>query len=207
MAEVRIQIEAEDRATPVFEALAESARGLLAETASGFEALGRKIEKKRTLTLGVEAAMAGVGALRGALASLPLERTLALDAGPALLQVAELRAALAAIPDVSYKDVVVRYHVQASPVMPFSEGIEHVRSLMKSLPRESDYVLRVRREGLSPSGGSAPVQVAPATFAPTVNVSVPEGRGGGDIARRIDVELARLWRHDRSELKRAMRSA
>jgi uncharacterized phage infection (PIP) family protein YhgE len=68
-----------------------------------------------------------------------LLKTLTLDISQAVKAVSEVNSALASIPDVTVKTVVVQYQTQASPLMPFTKGIDHIKELMESLPGEGTY--------------------------------------------------------------------
>jgi hypothetical protein len=118
MAEVKVNIFAEDRATPVVTSVIETIRRSL-------------------------------GTLKEHLVSLDpcLEKSLRLDVSDALEAVDTVKEALASIPDVTTKTVIVEYKTKASPVMPFTEGIAHVKGLMDSLPDGQDYL--VNFQGLS----------------------------------------------------------
>lgn len=120
----------------------------------------------RSLVLDPSGALGAVGAIADAIGSLPSGRTLALDVSDALAGAGAVRAAIAAIPDVSEKTVIVRYMTQASPVRPFTEGIEYVRQKMSSLPTEGSYTVKYTSEG-KPAPGSTAMPAQPA--APVVH--------------------------------------
>ena len=142
--------------------------------------------------------------------SISLEKRISLDVGQALSGARSVRDAIDAIPDSSVKTVVVRYQTQASPIRPFSEGIEYIKKKMESLPTGGDYTMKFGRFGAQGvQGGQNPTRqergglVPP--FAPVVNLTV---NGGGmpvgtALAREVDLALADMWRTNRSELRRA----
>ncbi len=183
MAEVKIDIKAQDNATPAFRAAEQSASGLL-ETLSALDAVS-------------------------------LDKRVALDVSGALEAARAVEQAIDAIPDMSIKTIVLRYQTQASPIRPFSEGIELIKKKMESLPTGGDYTMRFGAQGAQ--GGQNPPRqnggglVPPATpFAPVVNLTVNSGGGmsGGatlarEVAKELDSALADLWRTNRSELRRA----
>jgi hypothetical protein len=112
MAEVRINISAEDRATPVITSAVERIRGSLG------------VVKEQLASLD------------------PLfQKSLNLDIADALEAVDRVKGALASIPDITTKTVVVEYQTKASPVMSFTEGIAHIREKMESLPDGQDYLI------------------------------------------------------------------
>jgi hypothetical protein len=85
----------------------------------------------------------GLAELKEALQSLDplLDKSLNLDISDALEAVDRVKGALASIPETTFKKVVVEYKTKASPVMPFTEGMAHIREMMESLPRGQDYVI------------------------------------------------------------------
>ena len=140
--------------------------------------------------------------------SISLEKRISLDVGQALSGARSVRDAIDAIPDTSVKTVVVRYQTQASPIRPFSEGIEYIKKKMESLPTGGDYTMKFGRgtgspipsgPGIVDKGGLVP------PFAPVVNLTVNGGGmpEGATLAREVDLALADLWRTNRSELRRA----
>ncbi len=48
----------------------------------------------------------------------------------------------AAIPDQMIKYVTIQYQTKASPVMPFTEGMTHIKEMMNSLPTGGDYTVK-----------------------------------------------------------------
>ncbi|MBI5634855.1 MAG: hypothetical protein HZA15_15415 [Nitrospirae bacterium] len=70
------------------------------------------------------------------------QRILTIDAGSAKQAISEVQAALASIPDITYKQVIVQYFTQASPVRPFTEGMQHIAAMMDSLPTESRHTVK-----------------------------------------------------------------
>ncbi len=174
MAEVVINIKAEDAATPVIEAISAT-----------LDALG-----------------AGLAAMDSG-----LSKTLTLDVSGALYGAAEVASAIGAIPDVTEKSVVIEYQTMASPVRPFTEGIAYIKDKMDSLPTEGSYTVKYATDG-SPAQGqpNVPAQPGPVTFSPVINVNAQAGGAAADaasLARSLDEELARMWRTNRSELRRA----
>jgi hypothetical protein len=69
------------------------------------------------------------------------QRQVVIDNEQAKRAVGEVKIFLDSIPDVTYKTVIVEYKTKASPVMPFTEGMAHIREMMDSLPRGQDYVI------------------------------------------------------------------
>jgi hypothetical protein len=132
-----------------------------------------------------------------------LNKTLAVDTTGALRAVEEVKAAINAIPDISYKTVIIQYKTQASPVMPFTEGIKHIKSLMESLPTGQDYTVRFQNHR-APADTSRHQSTQNITFSPTINITSTSGKDGEALAREIDRKLAEMWRYNRSELRRAM---
>lgn len=151
-----------------------------------------------------DSAIADVDRLSSLLEGLDLQKTLTLEVDDAIAGAGAVRAAIDAIPDVSYKEVIVQYKTQASPVRPFTEGIEYIRSMMESLPRESSHTVRYSSaEGASARTASG-ASTGAASFSPSINITMAGGGStdGASLARQIDAELARLWKYNRSELRR-----
>ncbi len=184
MAEVKIDIKAQDNATPAFRSAQESASGLL--------------DKLRALD------------------AVSLNKRVDLDVSAALEGARAVGRAIDAIPDTSVKTVILRYQTQASPIRPFSEGIEQIKKKMEALPSGGDYTMRF---GSGRGGAGSPVPSGPGIvdkggqvpFSPTINLTVT-GSGGGmpggatlarGLAKELDSALADLWRTNRSELRRA----
>ena len=197
MAEVKIDITAKDRTDAAFsaverhvESLAKVA-GSLEERLSGF---GPGID--------VSGALRAIGEVRSAVDSLSLAGAFVLDVSQALAAASAVKASIDIIPDVTVKTVVLDFKTQASPVMPFTEGIRHIRSMLESLPKEGSYTVKASGlPGRAAAGGGGARHV---TFSPTINIRGAGGGTGGELARELDAELARLWRYRRSELRRAM---
>ncbi|GAB4389053.1 MAG: hypothetical protein Kow0025_12060 [Thermodesulfovibrionales bacterium] len=259
MAEVRIDITAEDRTEAAFSAAAQAVQSLsqgmkglneagagaaaggLAQASSALsaalglaremgQALGARGEAAQggalgaleqgvgylreslaslSLGLDVSAALQAMGEVRAAVYSLDLSRALDLDVSEALGAASQVKRLLDSIPDVTVKTVVMEFKTQASPVMPFSEGIRHIRAMMESLPTGGDYTMRVsgldgvRARATEAPRGAGASGAGHVTYAPTINIRGAGGSGPG-LAREVDAELARLWRYGRSELRRAM---
>lgn len=238
MAEVRIQLEADDRVTPVLQAVLRNAKGVFSEMNASMQGEARAFQANWSGVLGliatIVAAVAAaiqvvddsIGDLRETVKSIEEEltegiefkvdagaaseavksitdeveklittKTLSLDVADALEGARQVREAIDAIPDVTYKDVVVRYQTQASPVMPFSEGMDYIERRMAALPAGGTYTLR---PDVAPLGGGN------VTLSPTININGVEGREGRSLARDVDLALADMWRTNRSELRRAM---
>lgn len=176
MAEVSINIKAEDAATPVLESIGAT-----------LDALG-----------------AGLSAMDAG-----LDKTLTLDVTGALTGAAEVVSAIDAIPDVSEKSVVIEYQTMASPVRPFTEGIAYIKDKMESLPTEGAFTVKYSAEGAAAGGSAqaAAAQPGAVTFSPVITINAQGGGiASGDaasMARSLDEELARMWRTNRSELRRA----
>jgi hypothetical protein len=116
------------------------------------------------------------------------------------------------------REVIIEYKTKASPVRPFSEGMDAIEARMNSLPTGGSYTIGV---GGLPSGASfAPVRPAAtlgngslaagagagAVGAPGVSVTIHVA-GGPNAAKEIDGHLADLFSSNRSKLKTAMRVA
>ncbi len=147
-----------------------------------------------------------VGRVQKILDSLTLDKTLSLNVSQALSAVSAVKTALASIPEVTYKDVVVRYQTMASPLRPFTEGMEHIRKAMEALPVESTHTIKYGGlpASISPGKGGARARDVYVHFAPAISITAAGGRDGGALADEIDRALADKWRYDRSDLKRAM---
>jgi hypothetical protein len=175
------------------------------------------LDLKKTLALDTAKALEAIAGVKAVLAFLGKSKRLALDVSEALSGARQVRGAIDAIPDVTYKDVVIRSKTMASPVMPFGEGLEHIKRKMESLPSGGDYVIRIRpghAPGAAVDSRSSPGPVAQGgagladssiTFSPTINVNGAGGDGRA-LARDLDLELARMWRYGRSELRKAVTS-
>ncbi len=128
------------------------------------------------------------------------QRILDVDTSAAVDSVKYLKDQIDAIPDISHKTVIIHYKTQASPIMPFSEGIRHIKSMMESLPERGQYVAafgnQARGSGGAQAGGSV-------TIAPTIHIN---GAGGDakSLAKSIDRELTSLWKYRRSNLRAVM---
>ena len=167
MAEIRLDINARDNATPAIDSILDAFR-------SGV----REIEKTRRIDL---------------------------DERPALAAIGSVKRAIESIPDVTYKDMVVRVKTQASPIRPFSEGMDYVEGRLRALPSGTEHTIRVRGHDAWSVQGTGPARPDSYNFSPTVNLSVSGGGASGSgLARDIDRELASLWRTNRSELRRAV---
>jgi len=230
MAEVRIDIVAKDSAGAVLDGLGSSASKAatsldalsqsmsalsggaapIAEFAQAVEAAAPKL----SLTMGLDAsaAVASVQGVADAVAALNTSAAFQMDATQAVAAVAEVRAALDAIPDVTYKSVVMQYMTQASPVRPFTEGMQHIRQMMDSLPTETTHTIKYANQlaGQPASSTGAASQrggvLAPVSFAPSISINLTSSGGtvdGATLARDLDRELASLWKSNRSELRRA----
>jgi hypothetical protein len=166
------------------------------------------IKTEKAFSLDVSSAAGALARINAAIDSLESTKSLRLDATQAMAAALRVQAAIDSIPDVTYKTVIVRYQTMASPLMPFTEGIRHIRSMMESLPTEGAYTVRVRGTPSRPEGTSRGITEVRQgiSFAPTIDIH-SGGGGGGDgraLARDVDRELARMWRYNRSELRRAM---
>jgi hypothetical protein len=247
MAEVSIQLNAEDRTPPVLNAVFENTRSKAADISSLMQGEARAIE------VGWGTALTAIGIVIGAIGlavnllddsvkdlhgtvksieeelkggiefkldagpatkalksvveearKFKTDKTLSLNVSQAISAVSAVKTALASIPEVTYKDVVVRYQTMASPLRPFTEGMEYIRKKMESLPGESTHTIKYGDlpSSTSPEKGGAPPRNV--HFAPTINITAAGGRDGGALAEEIDRALADRWRYNRSELKRAM---
>lgn len=220
MAEVQINITAEDNATPVIESLS-----------TGLDAVSGSLDSINSKATGLGEAlfeMAGawpslaqaLGALEidvdtGALDSLSselsgldagLSKNLSLDVSDALTGAVSVMSALDAIPDMTQKTVVIEYQTMASPVRPFTEGIGYIKDKMESLPTESTHTIRYEGVSGGTSGSASSVgSSSNISFSPTITISPQAGSGSGaELARALDGELARMWLGNRSELRRAI---
>jgi hypothetical protein len=93
----------------------------------------------KTLTIDTGSAVQAVKDLTTNIESINVEKTFRLDISSAFSAIEQVKSALASIPDVTVKTVVMKYETQASPLMPFTEGIDHIKGLMESLPGEGTY--------------------------------------------------------------------
>lgn len=232
MAEVRIDIVAKDAAGPVLDALGSSAT----KAASSLDALSQSMSAlsggaapvtelaeaieaaapKLSLTLGLDAsaAAASVQGIAEAISALDTSASLQMDASQAIAAVAEVSSALDAIPDVTYKSVVMQYMTQASPVRPFTEGMQYIKQTMDSLPKETTHTIKYAGQpasanGAQPSAASGSASQgagAAASFSASISINLSSSGAqtdGATLAREIDRELASLWKGNRSELRRA----
>jgi len=156
-------------------------------------------------------AAAAVEAIRGVAAEaakLEASKVLTFDVSGALAGVWRIKAAIDSIPDITTKTVIIKYKTQASPVMPFSEGIRYIKEKMNSLPRGGDYIFRDRKVGTSSDYQTNTMVRSPRqiTFSPTINVHGASDQRSVVLARELDLELARMWRYKRSELRKAVTS-
>ncbi len=161
------------------------------------------------LDLNTSKAIEKANHLKEVIDNIDFYRAFNIDNSQALDAIAAVRSAINAIPDVTYKDLVYRVKTQASPIRPFSEGMEYVRQKLESLPTGSDYTVRFRdsaRTGAPMAQAGSGGNSSGASFNPTINLSLTGGTAssGGSIARELDQGLADLWRTNRSELRRAM---
>lgn len=154
-------------------------------------------------------AVEALGELEERVSGLVFKGLLHLDTSNALSTVSALKARIDSIPDVSVKTVIVRVQTQASPVRPFSEGMDYVEERLRSLPSSTDHTIRILGQDIpaaSISTRQAAHSMEGVTFSPTmhVHVSGPVASSGRALAREIDQELSELWRSNRSELRRTM---
>jgi hypothetical protein len=237
MAEVKIDVVAEDRTAGTLNAVVEGVRSALGkvkefgmdasnslkslsglsitiDASDALRALGEVraqvegMETEKRFSLDVSSAALAMAGINAAADTLEGTRSIHLDAAQAMAEAIRVKAAIDAIPDIAYKTVIVRYQTMASPLMPFAEGIRHIRSMMESLPTEGTYTVRfggapARTEGLSATGQRGFETRQNISFAPTINIHSSGGEGRA-LASEIDRELARMWRYNRSELRRAM---
>jgi hypothetical protein len=173
----------------------------LSNTLKQHPILSGKME--REFKLNTAGAISALRELKSAIDKIPspIERVFKVNAYDALLSIASVKSALDSIPDIIYKTVVIQYKTQASPVMPFSEGMEMVRKKMESLPALTTHTVRYSRESGNGHAGAGFVN-----FSPTIVIKDSSG-GGEALARQIDRELADMWRHGRSELGRTVKGA
>lgn len=187
---------------------------LIIETADALRALSEVkahvegIETEKEFSLDISSAARALAGINAAVDSLESTKSIHLDALQAVAEALRVKAAIDAIPDITYKTVIVRYQTLASPLMPFTEGIRHIKAMMESLPTEGAYTLRVG--GAPTTSGGTSIRGYPGSevrqsisFAPTINIHSRGGDGRG-LASELDRELARMWRYNRSELRRAM---
>lgn len=133
-----------------------------------------------------------------------LDKSVSLDNASALAAAGDVMAAIAAIPDVSYKQVIVQYMTQASPVRPFSEGMEYIKQKMQSLPSESAHIVKYEgHDGQSQPSGAMSQSIA---FSPVINISSAASTGRA-MAEELEAAMADRWRYNRSELRRAIQGA
>lgn len=92
-------------------------------------------------------ATAAMDAIRAAIDGLPGSKKLDIEAGAALQAVRDVQARLDAIPDLTVKTLQIRVETVASPAMPFSEGMDYIRSRMLGLPGETEHTIRFAPEG------------------------------------------------------------
>jgi hypothetical protein len=99
--------------------------------------------------------------------------------------------------------------VTASPTRPFSEGLAAIKARFAELPTEHSFDIRVgsSRESGTVRGSqlyaaSGRASSGPVTFNTTLNVSGVNDPAA--LAKKIDVEQAKLWTRNRSSLKTAM---
>jgi len=53
-----------------------------------------------------------------------------------------VKDALDSIPDETNKEVIIEFQTKASPIMPFTEGMNKIKQMMTSLPTGSDYTVK-----------------------------------------------------------------
>jgi len=70
------------------------------------------------------------------------QRILMIDTSKATQNIRNVVSELKAIPPVTYKSVVVEYFTKASPIVPFTEGMNKIKQMMTSLPTGSDYTVK-----------------------------------------------------------------
>jgi DNA repair ATPase RecN len=181
----------------ILDEIVESYRNVSSEIDRLFEEV-----KKFKLTIDIEEAKYNIDHLDKRLQSLMLN----IDASQALAAVSAVKKRIDSIPDVSVKTLIMRVVTQASPVRPFSEGMDYVEDRLRKLPSGTDYTVRVRGHD---SGKPLPAPTASSagvSFSPTMHVHV-SGAGassGRALAREMDRALSDLWRTNRSELRRTM---
>ncbi len=179
MAEVKIDILAQDNATPAFNSAEQSASGLL-ETLSALEAVS--LDKRVGLDVS--------GALEAARA---VEQ--AIDAIPDMsIKTIVLRYQTQASPIRPFGEGIEQIKKKMESLPTGGDYTMRIGSGRQGGP--------LSREAETPSSGRGLVP----PFAPVVNLSVNGGGSmpeGATLAREIDMALADLWRTNRSELRRA----
>lgn len=223
MAEVKLEITAEDAATPKIRALDDAVRSAAraVEEMKGkglFSELDGTLRKPVTLAFSLDAAGAIESAreARAAIDSIALApKSLVLDASQAMRATDEARKRIDAhFPDTGiHKYVYVHYQSVASPAMPFTEGIAHIKDMMESLPKTTLHRVRYDFGGTGARGAETSHPTAPPIAVtlnmPAVNISGGGGEGGlrspQSLAREIDTEFAEIFRTGRSRLLAAVR--
>jgi uncharacterized phage infection (PIP) family protein YhgE len=165
----------------------------LSNTLKQHPVLSGKME--REFKLNTAGAISALRELKSAIdrISSPIERLLKVNAYDALLSIGRVKSALDSIPDIIYKTVVIQYKTQASPVMPFSEGMEMVRKKMESLPAFTAHTVRFSASPLNLRGdrGGLPVSVHFGDIH--INGSGDGGRIAADFQKKLadDIESGR----------------
>lgn len=94
----------------------------------------------------------------------------------------------------------VNAFLTASPTLPFSVGVEGMAKRLQSLPTVGKF--NVIAGGASGRSGGTSSTTTNTTNSATLNASI--AAGGGASAKKIDRDMAALWKSNRSALKRAM---
>lgn len=174
-----------------------------------------KLKKGESVKIEAEKAKADLDVLNSQVESIDLQlktdKKLIIDTDKAKADVERVKKLIDSIDGTTYKQVIVEFKTKASPVRPFSEGMDSIEGRLNSLPKGSSYTIGIST-GQQVSGigvayqreGERKPAPAPtgATFAPVINVS-----GGPSAARDIDHGLADLWKTRRSKLRAAMEAA
>ena len=88
-----------------------------------------------------ESALSAMDLIKDKIAELPAEKKFKIDADEALRTVREVQRKIDEIPDITRKKVIVEAYTKASPVRPFSEGIDYMMERLDSLSGSGEFTV------------------------------------------------------------------
>lgn len=209
-------IESEVEKASAVQSRISDVQGKIADITADVARMDALLKDEKTLNLNAEAAKIDIARLVDdvavADAAIKAPRDFELDTAKATEEATLLRKKVDALfpPEGLHRVVVIEYKTKASPVRPFSEGMDDIKRRMESLPTGGAYTLQVGGvggTGLGAPAGSRTTGAASGGNSFVANITVAGGQGGSGTAKEIDATLADLWTSRRSRLRAAMEAA
>lgn len=193
-------------------------KGKIADVTAEISRMDALLKDEKTLAINAEAAKADMDILLNNVVqtdeAIKAQHDFKLETAAAEAAAKDLRTKVDALfpPEGLHRVVVIEYKTQASPIRPFTEGMEDIKKRMESLPTGSTYTARVT--GLDSVGStSQKSSTGGVTMNPVFNLTVSgsggsaSGSGSSGSAKDLDKQLADLWNSKRSQLRQAMEAA